>query len=190
MVRCVECGYLSIRDKNSQQLEEAGPKYRETGNAPKLSTGYPLWDPTPICLKREFNLEGEMKSIDASEVLRVISQERPCAKSTPYIRGRSPQEHRDKEDMDKMMQTQAEIRERDRQWQEQVRKEDREWQERVRREDLEWKARQDEMVRKQHAETTRQNFRTFWIIGIVGMAVMSAVYILAALIQANYFKLK
>ncbi len=152
MARCAECGYLAVRNRNTQQLEEVGQHYRDTGESPKTSTGFPAWDSTPMCTRKAFDLAKEMKAFDASSVLEVISKERNCRNATSYMPGYSPRDHYEKENMDRITQLQAEIRERDRQWQQEQRENDRRWQ-------------ADQEMQRRRWQSNEN--RKLWLLGIV-----------------------
>jgi hypothetical protein len=170
MPRCADCGFLAKRHLQTDAMEAADNRLRTTG-VPNYTDRF---EKIPLCFVQAADLESESGKGDERSVLAVITKDRDCSAHLPWQPGLTPKEHEAK--MERRWQLEFERK---------TLTEDRAWREQVRKDDLEWKAQQDDMVRKQFAETMRQNFRTFWIIGIVGIVVMAAVQVLCALIQAG-----
>jgi len=118
-VKCKDCGFLSLRNEFTGQLDEASGPYRVSGEPPawrkpSISSGglganrsggldFP-YRTTPICFVMEFDLLAEhLKTgpdygqMDVSGELakEIISKERHCAAFTKWHQGFTPKEHRE-----------------------------------------------------------------------------------------------
>ncbi|MFC1968596.1 hypothetical protein ACFLVX_04335 [Chloroflexota bacterium] len=132
MVKCAECGFLTIRDITTGHLVEVDDAYRMEGRVREIGA-YRGYQKTPICFAMAWNLMPEVEQAaqkqskdqsDDSEkyVLRAIQKDRICPPEgkelgfTDYQQGFTPKEHREMLD-----------RKEWRDWQERQRKEDKRW---------------------------------------------------------------
>lgn len=109
-VRCVDCGYLAVRDFKSRQLVEVEAAMREAGWQPKIPhSGYKPYEERPICFVRSSKICNELDPPQPGQFLTAIKTDRQCDKITPWHQGFSPREHL-------KMNLLEEQRERDRKW--------------------------------------------------------------------------
>lgn len=161
MVKCAECGFLTLRHRESRELAEVEWATRETGSVPTKGP-YSLYERTPLCFERAFPLQEEAKGDSPDEVVRVFQSDRECPSFTPWQQGFTPKEHREMLD----------------------RREMRDWQERREREDRDWRERQEERQRQWQVAQARARLR--WDIIIFGIVVTLA--IMAATIIAAFIE--
>ncbi len=107
MGKCVDCGYLAVKNKETRQLEEAEASFRGVGHIPpsdsyKQSNRH---EPQPICfvwakdirdeIFKRVGVTGKSQSVEG-EVLAVINEEQGCGnKFTDWQQGFTPKEHRE-----------------------------------------------------------------------------------------------
>ncbi len=126
MVKCAECGFLSVRNKANYSLGEPTNDYREKG---VVAIGYdeqgrnqhPLHELIPLCFARQFYLRDTIGAIDKQknqndEVKLVINKEIDCKEFTKWQQGFTPKEHREMIDREWMMQHEEERENADRKW--------------------------------------------------------------------------
>ena len=128
--KCVDCGYLAVRDLDTRQLEEAErgetgnvvfPNVRKVAYGGAMSPKYDL----PICFARASNLQSEygVRPSDAelyriwqANIQKVLIQERDCSDFTDWITGFTPREHREMIDRENMLKWQSEREDADKKW--------------------------------------------------------------------------
>ena len=135
MPKCAECGFITMRNLYTGQLEDLDSDFRDTGNPPKRKTAavggagmrFAEFDTTPyrhvpICFVQSVDLTADWpasqelldryKDWPASTMLEVITKERPeCeGKFTPWQRGLTPKEHREMLDRQWMIRHEEEVR--------------------------------------------------------------------------------
>jgi len=154
MVRCADCGFLSLRNL-SRELCEADAITRETGHVPNGLA------PKPECFRFAFRLPDEMKSDDSPEILRVIRLDRECGQFFPWERGNSPKEHR-------RMQYETQLRE---------------WQERQQAENARRQAERDQEQRNWQQQENRRSRRTQIVMTIVTLVLGAVLTIVGGLVQ-------
>lgn len=129
MVKCCECGFLSVRRKGDNVLCEAHDYWRESGQvSPKH-----MYEIAPVCFVMALPIAHEMAGVGKDEerpkrFVEIINKERDCAKFFPWVQGYSPKEHRDMLHEKMMIELQQAQRERERAWQDEQKAKDREWQ--------------------------------------------------------------
>jgi hypothetical protein len=112
MVKCAECGYLAVRNKETRQLEEVEEWHREKGDIPKKpGTTDPIYNPA-ICFVRGDYVVQEEKE----KVLAEICKERACKLFVQWQKGFTPKEHREMKDREKMLEWQSAREDTDRHW--------------------------------------------------------------------------
>ena len=128
MVKCADCGYLSVRNKIDNHLGEAAIDFREKGAVAQGSdeqgrNQHPLHELMPLCFARQPYLRDASKQIDKQknqndEVKRIINQEigETCNEFTPWQQGLTPKEHREMIDRERMLRMEDERRRNDRKW--------------------------------------------------------------------------
>ena len=171
MVKCSECGYLTVRNMNTYCLDEAGSDFREKG---MVALGreygrnqYPLHEAIPLCFARCQYLGEKVKNITqknnpTEEVSRIIKEETKCTGFVKWQQGFTPKEHGEMIDRQWMMK----------------------YQERREREDKEWREQQEDKQRNWMQSQSKQRFR--WEIIVFGILVTLALIggqILAAFIE-------
>lgn len=123
--RCIDCGYLAVRDKESRQLEEA--ERNETGNIAfpdvrRWGGGMAPKNDLPICFARNCNLQSEYgaklpeKDAWEAKIRQVLIERRLCSDFTPWIQGFTPKEHREMIDRQWMQKHLEEREDADRKW--------------------------------------------------------------------------
>jgi hypothetical protein len=116
-VKCSDCGFLSLRNLETNTLDEADEDCRKSGAVYKNKYPQP-----PICFKNAFDLRTEIGSSgsvpeDATNTLKVLNKDRECLKHTLWKPGYTPKEHQAMIDSESLLRFQEEQRERDRAWQ-------------------------------------------------------------------------
>jgi hypothetical protein len=153
MVKCADCGYLTMRNIADGGLDEMDSKFRETGEPPEhFDARVPVsfspygYQPLPLCFDLQFPLADELgeKFFDAPvpAVLEVIRKNRDCPAFTPWQQGFTPKEHREMLDREKMLQWQLDREEEDRRWRDEQRREDQRWRAEQRKHEGRWQLRQ------------------------------------------------
>ena len=152
VLRCSDCGFLTMRNMYTGRLDELDSDFRRTGNPPQVriedtnavnrSTGTNTTTPyrhVPICFVQSVDLAGEFpgtkelleryKDWPAGVMLETIVKERSeCqGKHTPWQQGFTPKEHRENLDRENRRQWEANQQQADREWRETQRSEDRTW---------------------------------------------------------------
>ena len=128
--RCVDCGYLAVRDKETRRLHEAErdetgnvafPKVRSIASGGILLTKYDL----PICFTRNSNLlseygarpsDADAYNIWQANTQEVLIRERDCSHFTDWLQGFTPKEHLDMNDRKTMLEMEERRRRNDRKW--------------------------------------------------------------------------
>lgn len=105
MVKCSDCGFLTVRNVTTRGLEEAGDDFREKASIPTIDPqgGRPhaQHEQRPLCFARCHNLGDEIsKGIVAGtdevrSVKQVIHNERECGEFVKWQQGFTPKEHRE-----------------------------------------------------------------------------------------------
>ena len=143
MVKCAECGFLTLRDRLSGELIEVPDDYRVSGRVP-ADVAYRGVHNYPICFVMAWNLFPEVEQAALQQVTDnssdwgpyvsdIITRDRLCPPNgkelgfTNYQQGFTPKEHLENLDRQRMLQWQAEREEADRSWRERQRREDRKW---------------------------------------------------------------
>jgi hypothetical protein len=142
LVKCADCGFLTLRNDYTGQLDEVGDGYRRTGEPQELrkpqdpsdrSNVYPLsytfyykaHTNLPICFAREWNLFGDLvqsgnnagdASLEPGLALEVITKDRLCSAFTPWQQGFTPKEHREMLDRQALLRWQSEREDADQQF--------------------------------------------------------------------------
>ena len=93
MVKCVECGLLSVRSLRLNQLTEVDEETRRTGKyVDDPSGGFNVIQPL-LCCVLEYNLSQEVDRENDKGYVEVIKAERDCQKFREWQPGLSPKEH-------------------------------------------------------------------------------------------------
>ena len=108
MVKCANCGYLSVRSKIDYGLAEPATDFRERGT---VAIGYDaqghnqhsLHEPIPLCLARQSYLIDATKNIKNKgnpfeEVKAIIQKDMDCKGFAQWQQGFTPKEHREMAD--------------------------------------------------------------------------------------------
>jgi hypothetical protein len=151
MVKCENCGFLSVRSAANSELIEASSSFRQGG------VNKPPAIPRPVCLIGAQPIEDEYTQLARAEqkdfrgvMLKVIGKERDCQGFTSWQQGSSPKEHKEM------------IDEREaRDWRRKIELEDREYRDRQRLEDQEREERRQEKE-VAHREEQRRSDTERW----------------------------
>jgi hypothetical protein len=100
-VRCADCGFLAVRDLQTNELIEVKEDGRKRWVLPAFPGGSQLGpmpvvrrcDETPLCAVGAYPLGEEAKGREADAVLPVITRDRKCRKFTRWRREYTPKEH-------------------------------------------------------------------------------------------------
>ena len=127
MVKCADCGFLSLRNQYTGTLDEAPEGFRADGAAPSLrdrqakgvqsilgDMGYMFpWEDVPICFARAFPLVDEVRwdqgNVIPEAVKEAVEKPRKCPPAgvklgfTKWSQGFTPKEHRDIMDRERML---------------------------------------------------------------------------------------
>jgi len=108
MVKCADCGFLTLRDKETGLLVEVNDDYRVSGKVPEYILAYENFHNYPICFAMAYDLMPEVeraivhnKNDDSKYALDVITSERICPPKRKeigfvnYQQGFTPKEHRE-----------------------------------------------------------------------------------------------
>ena len=203
MVKCADCGFLALRDRNDGSLAEADSEYRITGS-PMARERYKAG---PICLMQAHDLnhavreayeecgkgmstattftEWYLRGADPDDLLitaSVIGKERCCPEFTKWLQGSTPKEHREMLDRQWRMDRQRKWDQEDQDWRENRSEANEKFRADQRKIEREWQG-QQRIWRKEDQETARGRFR--WEIGVFGGLVVAAI-IVAALLQSGH----
>jgi hypothetical protein len=158
MVRCADCGFLSLRHLETRELREAEGDYRNTGVIPRnITLPKHLYEERPLCFQQLVTFDPEQCK-SPEDRLAAIQQERgDCRGFTEWKQGFMPKEHRE------ML---------DRQWM--IEREDRRDKEMREREDL-----RDKETANRHKEQMKdlrgQHWRELIVFGgLIGLATVVA----------------
>lgn len=113
MVKCSECGFLTLREAFTGQLDEVDADFRKTGNPPRrrsvkqirgiaISAERTPYIHIPICFANATNFRNEIGELPkgyaeytAALVLPEIVKERQCSEFMEWQQGFTPKEHRE-----------------------------------------------------------------------------------------------
>jgi len=191
--KCSECGFLALRQTDTQELMEAPIRYRDHGNVPldPMRTNREYAARLPICFvrKRDFSQSlrdwpehPEPNSISPQDVLRLISEDYPCDDETGFTewqQGFTPKEHREMLDREWRLKFEADEREKDRKWREEQRELDMEWRAQQEKEAADRHREQMNVLRSQHKSELR-------VFGLWVTAAIVISTILGSTIQAGW----
>jgi hypothetical protein len=137
MVKCADCGYLTVRNRKSRQLEETEQHIRETGiieivfddsgRFHEIGSGYPRYEP-PLCFIGAIDLRpetGKYGEATQERIKSAINKERECGSFTQWQQGFTPKEHREMMDRERMLKWQEEREQKDKEWREKLQRENR-----------------------------------------------------------------
>lgn len=124
-VKCVNCGFLAVRTRETRQLVEAEAGMRQKWHVPMTSTRLECYERVPLCFARaaDFTLEAGQNA-PTDHIATAIQRDRPCTAFTPWCHGFTPKEHQEMLNAKQLQDFQAEQREKDRQFQLQSREAD------------------------------------------------------------------
>jgi hypothetical protein len=150
MVKCADCGFLSIRNRTTHELCEVSEPVRGSGH-PHLG----IYENIPVCFVMAIPISEEMDGIEGTDsrsirrFTEIVSKDRPCDKSVRWHQGFSPKEHRQMQFEEAMLRIQEERRDRDLRWQEEQRTRDQAHEDRIRADERAW---QESQRRKDRRE--------------------------------------
>jgi hypothetical protein len=171
MVKCQNCGFLSLRD-GATRLIEADIEAREEGH-----TSHSGCSSTPYCFLMAIRIDKEPGPAEVAAPKRfvaIISRDRECSKFTDWHPGMSPKEHKEMIDEQRLREWQEERRTADRAFQAQQRHDDIERESRQREEDQKRDAARLQVDRDWQAGQARAN--RFWQIALALLAVAAGIF--------------
>ncbi len=129
MVKCADCGFLTLRDNTTGLLVEVEDDYRVSGRVPPIDA-YRSYHNYPICFAMACDLLPEVEQAAQKQfvedgndwgeyVLEVITKERDCPTAdkairyTKYQQGFTPKEHREMIDWERMSKLEEKRRKED-----------------------------------------------------------------------------
>jgi hypothetical protein len=185
MVKCADCGFLTVRDKATGQLIEVIDDYRVSGSMPHMWAYDSVYN-YPICFVMAHGLMPEVENAAQQQfrddapswsdyVLRVITSDRKCPIEsglfgfTKYQQGFTPKEHREMLDAQWKLDYEARRDADDKKW----------------REDQELKA---EQRHKDQMKSMRSIHRSeMWIVGGAVTFAILIITLISAAIEAGWF---
>lgn len=128
-VKCANCGFLSARGRESDQIVEMSSHTRETGDLSfkMYGTEAPLCFVMAADLRKEY-LDTPVTPKPWERLLLVITLDRECSEFCDWMRGFTPKEHAEMIKADAIRRATEQQQREMREWQAQQRKEEREWQ--------------------------------------------------------------
>lgn len=98
MVKCADCGFLTVRDLKTREWVGVDQKYRETGTGQRLPEhGIFAWEFEPMCLVMAADLRKEIKRGEAEpkaeQVKELLNRPRVCKEWYAWHQGFTPKEH-------------------------------------------------------------------------------------------------
>jgi hypothetical protein len=168
MARCIECGFLCVRN-SAGDLAEVPDFVRRDWDTRQ----YAFWDKhhqIAICLACALpEEERQVVQAGTKDSQKVIEKERECASFMEWQQGLTPKEHREMQNADRLREWQRKIEEADRAYRDEQRQKDLDREERWRREERGDRDKRDKDTRRQ-----------FWLTLIIGMILIP---LLAAILQ-------
>lgn len=155
MAKCIMCGFLSLRNAQTDRLEEIPGNRRSAGSFALATYG------GIHCSEKVFCLELEMRQAGGTgreQYQEIVNKERDCPRFTEWIEGYSPRDHRDMYNEKMLLEIQETQREKERVWQDEQKRKEREYHEEQRHRDREWQEeqrRQDQERQRQQREDDR-----------------------------------
>ena len=119
MVKCIDCGYLTVRHTFERNLVEAEGTIRFGENWPvQQKTNICLYERRPLCFvmaRRIGNKDGDYSALEFKDVINELIE---CEYFTRWQQGFTPKEHREILDRQQLLQWQDKREEKDRQFRE------------------------------------------------------------------------
>ena len=100
-VRCRDCGFLAVRNRETRVLEEAEDLVQDTGRGvEKFAAQFYRHESLPVCFMAAINFGVELggREPEAKDVVRILHHERQCSDFTQWRIGYTAKEHRDAQD--------------------------------------------------------------------------------------------
>jgi hypothetical protein len=142
--RCRDCGFLAVRNTETNRLDETPEFTRMDGTLPagKHWRG-------PICYVKAQPITEHFKKLPQPKqgpegFLEIIEEDRHCEQATPYLPDYSPREHYEMILTEKVIEIERKRSEEDRAWREKESEHQRKWE-----------ADQAELAEKRHQENLR-----------------------------------
>lgn len=169
MVKCVDCGYLAVRNLHNRTLAEAESLMRQRGESPPHpgDSRWKFYETGPVCFVLACDLPREAGNADdKGKFLDVIGRERECNRHTPWQQGFTPREHKEMLDEKEERKWRAEEERRNKEYRDKKDENDRKYREETDKENAAWRLRQE-------TESRRQSRSQLWIAG-VAIAIVTA----------------
>jgi hypothetical protein len=118
MVKCADCGYLGVREIESNRFVNPSTTQRRGGQPPPNFNGNAITRTEPNCVLGACDLECELSGPGTAPAANVMSKERLCEHFTDVIPGLSPKEHIDMNVLKQQEEFHRKCLEDDRRWRE------------------------------------------------------------------------
>ena len=171
-VKCVNCGFLTLRHYKTGEFFEADGSTRRSGIGPVSIGAFP-----PLCFRQRIDFKNEIHIAEREEreypVVSVIEADRECDEFQEWQQGFTPKEHQERRDEVRKLEFQAKREDEEREFRKQMAEAERIWRDR-----------QEEKMRTWQAQQSQSRLR--WEIIIFGILVTFAIIggqVLAAFIQ-------
>ena len=119
-VKCSDCGYLGLWNRDRGVVDEAPADFRGNGQLPTNFVGHKMHLPSPLCFARTMDLSRKTKGKNAVEIGAIINSPVECDKFEQWQHGFGPKE------TSEMIHHERMARE-EREWRENRLREDRVW---------------------------------------------------------------
>lgn len=132
MVKCAECGFLTVRKLTDGSLIEVDGGFRKYGKATMDKSERQFLQESFICFARAFDLIEEGEDTERQQALlaeqdepmsdwvgylrEIITRDRECAEYTEWQQGFTPKEHREMLDRQELRDYQYRQRKEDKRW--------------------------------------------------------------------------
>lgn len=144
LVRCVDCGFLGLRNHDTGTLDEADERFRTEA----FFRGSPqIHDSLPICTKAVVNFRDEANPSDRPSIVQSLKKDRSCAEWTRWRIGFTPKEHQEMLNQQLLLNFQEKQRQDDRRFQAERKDADQKFQEGQQAALLHWQKGQNKLVR-------------------------------------------
>ncbi|XUX01017.1 MAG: hypothetical protein TUN42_03230 [Dehalogenimonas sp.] len=180
MVKCADCGFLTLKDDIQDRFIEVDEQYRNTGTLLASHAHYGCRI-QPICFLTRYNLPQEYDDCERpthEKILEVLQKERDCNTDergfgfTRFLQGFTPKGHYEMINGERLFK----IEQQQREWIAEQRRLDIEYRDKKDQADKEWRSDQEQ-------KTKGQFIWSLIVLGIIASLIVSAATIIAAFIS-------
>jgi hypothetical protein len=126
MAKCSECGFLALRNRKNNNLDEADSDFRKKGMVTQVwddqgRNPHRLYRDIPLCFAGSKYLSEQLNNLTEpnnpfKQVSLVITKETDCKKFIDWLQGFTPKEHKEMIDEQWKLKQETERRKNDRKW--------------------------------------------------------------------------